>query len=265
MDIYPRLRYSSIFPMSVVPAQVGVILCQDMDGRHYPMSQYEVGVTAPPFHPWCRSTTVPYFNDEWGRSGERVARAEDGKTYYVPSDMKHSEWKEAFVADSISEQTKKEFVKFEKVLGNKSPTIEEFAKIKYNEDEWKMFKAFTSSIKSGELSALGDFELYKEISREMDEKLLGIVTSNNLTIIGKSNHSIARVIGSIEQRRNGVQADDILNALTNSESEILPVKEMKNGKSQKFRNKVVEVSVNPDTGIIIQVNPVHTRRKKVES
>lgn len=72
-------------------------ICQDMDGRHYPMSQYEVGVTAPPFHPWCRSTTVPYFDDEWGRSGERVARDADGSTYYVPSDMKYSEWKEKFV------------------------------------------------------------------------------------------------------------------------------------------------------------------------
>lgn len=240
-------------------------ICQNMDGQHFPMKDFEPGVTAPPFHVWCRSTTVPYFDDEWGRSGERAARGEDGKTYYVPSDMTYSQWKEAFVADSISEQTKKEFAKYEKVFGNKSPTIEEFAKIKYNEYEWKMFKVFTSSIKSGELSALADFDLYKEISREMDEKLLGVVTSNNLTIIGKSNHSIARVIGSIEQRRNGVQVSDILDALTNKDSEILPVKEMKNGKSQKFRNKVVEVSVNPDTGIIIQVNPVHKRRKKVES
>ena len=99
----------------------------------------------------------------------------------------------------------------------------------------------------------------------MDEKILGVVTSNNLTITGKSNHSIARVIGSIEQKRNGVQVSDILDALINKDSEILPVREMKNGRSQKFRNKVVEVSVNPDTGNIIQVNPVHTRRKKVES
>ena len=75
-------------------------ICQDMDGRHYPMSQYEVGVTAPPFHPWCRSTTVPYFDDEWGRSGERVARAEDGKRHYIPSDMNYGEWKQTFVDDS---------------------------------------------------------------------------------------------------------------------------------------------------------------------
>ena len=179
--------------------------------------------------------------------------------------MTYEQWQESFVADSISPQIRKDFAKYSDILGDKAPSVEEFAKIRYNKDEWKMFKTFTSSIKSGELSALADFDLYKGVSREIDDKLLGIITSNNLTINGKSNHSIARIIGSVEQRRNGVQVSDVLDALTNKDSEILPVKEMKNGRSQKFRNKVVEVSVNPDTGNIIQVNPVHTRRKKVES
>ena len=240
-------------------------ICQEMDGKVFKMSEYEEGVTAPPFHVNCRSCTGPYFDDEWGGKGERAARNEDGDTYYVPADMTYKEWKESFVKDSISPQTRKDFAKYSDILGENAPSVEEFAKIRYNTDEWKMFKTFTSSIKSGELSALADFDLYKDISKEMDEKILGVVTSNNLTITGKSNHSIARVIGSIEQKRNGVQVSDILDALINKDSEILPVREMKNGRSQKFRNKVVEVSVNPDTGNIIQVNPVHTRRKKVES
>lgn len=240
-------------------------ICQEMDGKVFKMSEYEEGVTAPPFHVNCRSCTAPYFDDEWGGKGERAARNEDGDTYYVPADMTYKEWKKSFVKDSISLQTRKDFAKYSDILGENAPSVEEFAKIRYNTDEWKMFKTFTSSIKSGELSALADFDLYKDISKEMDEKILGVVTSNNLTITGKSNHSIARVIGSIEQKRNGVQVSDILDALINKDSEILPVREMKNGRSQKFRNKVVEVSVNPDTGNIIQVNPVHTRRKKVES
>ena len=72
-------------------------ICQNMDGQHFPMKNFEPGVTAPPFHVWCRSTTVPYFDDEWGRSGERAARGEDGKTYYVPSDMTYPEWQKSFV------------------------------------------------------------------------------------------------------------------------------------------------------------------------
>lgn len=71
-------------------------ICQEMDGQHFPMKDFQPGVTAPPFHVWCRSTTVPYFDDEWS-GGERAARGEDGKTYYVPSDMTYPEWKESLV------------------------------------------------------------------------------------------------------------------------------------------------------------------------
>lgn len=70
-------------------------ICQDLDGEVFDMKDYQVGVTAPPFHPWCRTTTVPYFEDNYG---ERAARDEKtGKTYYVPSNMKYKDWKKAFV------------------------------------------------------------------------------------------------------------------------------------------------------------------------
>lgn len=72
-------------------------ICQEMDGKHFPMSQWEVGTTAPPFHVWCRSTTCPYFDDEFDSVGERAARGEDGNTYYVPSNMTYKDWKKSFV------------------------------------------------------------------------------------------------------------------------------------------------------------------------
>ncbi len=72
-------------------------ICQEMDGKVYPMKDYEPGVSAPPFHCWCRTTTVPHFGDEFDFVGERAARGEDGKTYYVPADMKYEDWKKAFV------------------------------------------------------------------------------------------------------------------------------------------------------------------------
>lgn len=67
-------------------------LCRQMDGKRFPMSQYEAGVTAPPFHVYCRSTTVPYFDDDFDVAGERAARGKDGKTYYVPADMTYGQW-----------------------------------------------------------------------------------------------------------------------------------------------------------------------------
>lgn len=72
-------------------------VCAGMDGQHFPMSDYEIGVTVPPFHPWCRGCTCPYFNDEFTVDSERIARAEDGTQYYVPGDTTYEEWKTAFV------------------------------------------------------------------------------------------------------------------------------------------------------------------------
>ena len=76
-------------------------ICQDMDGQHFPMKDYQPGVTAPPFHVWCRSVTVPYFEDNF--TGERAARdSKTKKTYYVPDNLTYKEWKKAFVDGDIS-------------------------------------------------------------------------------------------------------------------------------------------------------------------
>lgn len=73
-------------------------ICHEMDGKHFKMSEWQIGVTAPPFHVWCRSTTVPYFDDEFDSVGERAARDEEtGKTYYVPADMTYKQWQKSFV------------------------------------------------------------------------------------------------------------------------------------------------------------------------
>lgn len=74
--------------------------CGSMDGKHFPMSEFQIGVTAPPFHPNCRGCTCPYFGDEFDSVGERAARGEDGKTYYVLADTTYEEWKKQCVDKS---------------------------------------------------------------------------------------------------------------------------------------------------------------------
>lgn len=69
-------------------------LCQPLDGTVIPLAQYEPGVTVPPFHPNCRGTTCPHYND---MEGERAARNAEGKVYYVPANMTFTQWKKAFV------------------------------------------------------------------------------------------------------------------------------------------------------------------------
>lgn len=77
-------------------------ICREMDGKVFPMSQWEVGVTAPPFHVRCRTTTVPAFGDEFDKVGDRAARGADGKVYDIPGDMTYREWEKAFVDGDMS-------------------------------------------------------------------------------------------------------------------------------------------------------------------
>ena len=76
-------------------------MCRSMDGKHFPMSEYMPGATAPPLHPRCRSVTVPYFDDEYSdlfnNGSMRAARNEDDKTYYVPADMNYRDWEKQFI------------------------------------------------------------------------------------------------------------------------------------------------------------------------
>lgn len=72
-------------------------ICQELDGKVFDMKDYQEGVTAPPFHPCCRSTTCPYDEEDIKDIAQRAARDEDGEVYYVPDDMTYQEWKKAFV------------------------------------------------------------------------------------------------------------------------------------------------------------------------
>lgn len=71
-------------------------LCAALDGKVFKMSDYQVGLTAPPFHPWCRCCTCPYFEDMEGL-GERWTRNADGITGKVPANTTFDEWKKGFV------------------------------------------------------------------------------------------------------------------------------------------------------------------------
>ena len=91
-------------------------ICRSLDGKVFKMSDYKPGVTAPPFHVYCRSTTAPHFKDNFDVGG-RAARGADGKTYYVPDDVTYSEWKRAFVdgdKSGFAEVQKNHFSRTEK-------------------------------------------------------------------------------------------------------------------------------------------------------
>lgn len=274
-------------------------ICGDMDGKVFKMSDYRPGSTAPPFHPWCRCCTAPYFDDMDG-VGERYARdaktgkrkmlpkdttynewkamrdAKTGERYKLPKDTAYNEWKamqDAAYGSGTVDRLRKigynesvdksQFERYKEWLGSNAPkTFEAFQKLKYS-DDWQLFKAYTRAIKSGELTPLADFKLYKETSTSINNALVGKITNNGIIITGKSDHFIARTIGSVEQRRNGVSVAEALDTITHPER-VDSIRINENGKSQRFIGKTAAVTINPDTGTLIQSNPIHKSKKAKE-
>lgn len=132
-------------------------ICREIDGKIYEMKDYKIGVTAPPYHINCRTTTSPYFEDEF-EFGERAARNTEGKTYYLPNNITYNEWLEKYVYSDPA--TKKAFEteikknknkssdyaqynRYKETLGEDAPkTFEKFQELKYNNiNEWKNLKA----------------------------------------------------------------------------------------------------------------------------
>ncbi|MEK4854801.1 minor capsid protein [Paenibacillus sp. FSL H7-0756] len=79
--------------------------CRDLDGKVFDVSDAQPGVNFPPMHVYCRSTTIPHYDDN---IKERVARDDDGKTYKVPEDIDYPEWEKKYApeaAESVTAET----------------------------------------------------------------------------------------------------------------------------------------------------------------
>ncbi len=145
MDCYDELGVEKYRILETLDGKTCKV-CADMDSKVFNRDEFEVGITAPPFHPRCRGTTVPEVDDELLKKGrKRAARdPETGKTVYI-EDMTYKEWKEKFVTEKGQEAwnfyekgTKnrtsdaKQFEKYKSVLGKNAPkNLEEFQKLKY--------------------------------------------------------------------------------------------------------------------------------------
>lgn len=117
-------------------------LCRSLDLKIFDLSDKEIGVTAPPFHPNCRTTTVAYF--EGMMFGERLARDSEGRIYYVDRNMSYEEWYNKYVKGNHREEVaelkiknksndKNQYEKYKEILGDEFPkSFDKFQELKYN-------------------------------------------------------------------------------------------------------------------------------------
>ncbi|MDQ4678556.1 minor capsid protein, partial [Stenotrophomonas maltophilia group sp. RNC7] len=131
-------------------------ICQKQDNKVYDVGKAVVGVNYPPFHQFCRTTTVPKFDDE--EITTRVARDPiTNKSYEVPADMDFNEWYRKYVVDEYGQDQvqvmknkmvnrtsdKVQHSKYKLIFGDKIPsTLEDFQELKYNNvKEWENIRA----------------------------------------------------------------------------------------------------------------------------
>lgn len=98
-ETYDKLEVKQYKILAVLDTKTSTI-CRDMDGKVFDVKDYQPGLNANPFHANCRTTTAPYFNDEFTQQQKRSARDKDGKTYYVPANMTYKEWYSKYVKDN---------------------------------------------------------------------------------------------------------------------------------------------------------------------
>ena len=145
-------------------------ICREMDMQVFPMKEYDPGTTAPPFHPYCRTVTIPYYQD-MQKVGERAARdPETDKTYYVPRDTTYRAWEKAFVNGGTKEGLKP--VEDAGILDVAGKTIAACQTVKDVESWMKdrqWFRVGTTD-QNERISLNGcDLDAAKEIARSYDE------------------------------------------------------------------------------------------------
>lgn len=147
-------------------------------------------------------------------------------------------------------------------------TLAQRNELRYNnKQESALYDQYLRQVKKGSISPLSTFENYKKQYRTIESTVIGTSTSNGIPISGQSKHFIERVIGTMEdpatgRPRSGVSVADILDALQNP-LDVGKVVVSQGGKqSQKFIGANGTISINPQTGQLIQCNPTKTELKE---
>ena len=81
-------------------------ICRTMDGKHFKLSDMHIGVNAPPFHCYCRTVTIPYFDDEFTKDEKRWSRKNNGETELVDGNLTYKEWEKKYVQVGEQESIK---------------------------------------------------------------------------------------------------------------------------------------------------------------
>ena len=178
----------------------------------------------------------------------KFGRSEAGRAS-AKSQAHHTDWLKSINAQSTSLNT-----------------VAKYYDARYNNtEEYRLLMQYANSVKSGWLSPLAGFDLYKSTHERIQTELVGKTTADGTVITGHTAHFMERMFGTLVDpdklkydlkiiRRSGVGYEAMRDTVLNPER-INPVKTDSRGKrSVRLIGKAI-VTINPDTGQLIQLNP----------
>ena len=160
----------------------------------------------------------------------------------------------------------KQYEEWKNIIGaqNISETLEKFQEMKYNkQEEFALLKGYKEAQQKQDIHTLVSFEVYKSVSRDIDREIVGKIF-DGIIIKGKKAHFIDRVIGEYQEsdykqsgKRQGVQIGDVVDCLQGKQKTTRINAD--NSLSWTYKSKKCQVTINPETGILIQTNRIRSR------
>lgn len=199
------------------------------------------------------------FSKKMGLPEQRERIYQDMRGRVAPSREAYKKYTPEMIKNAGRDNT--QYKKYREILGDDAGSLAQFRQMKYNEPEkYELFKTYAKSVDKGMISPLSGFKNYAKLHEKIEKNIVGMETSTGLKISGQSKHFMERVIGTKEdpktgRPRSGVTIDGISEALQEPLS-IGPVKTDRQGrKSQRYVGTKATVSINPESGELIQCNP----------
>lgn len=97
MESYKECGIETYIFLATLDLKTSVV-CQELDGKRFPVKEQMPGVNCPPMHPWCRSTTICNIsNKELQKMKRRAYDPKIGRTRLVSSSMNYKEWYKKYV------------------------------------------------------------------------------------------------------------------------------------------------------------------------
>ena len=165
-----------------------------------------------------------------------------------------------------------QYNRWKQAIGGKNmpETLEKFQEMKYNKDkreEFELLKGYKNAQEKKDIYTLVSFEVYKQVSDEIDRELIG-KTFGGIEVKGKITHFIDRIIEQYQEsdypqhgKRQGVKVSEAVETLTSPLTQKTRIK-ADGTKSLTLFGKKCKVTINPETGMLIQTNPYDGDKKK---